>query len=96
MTTPAGEAGDYAALDPFFRLIEQGLAGVADGGQFFDLLADDVAFDFVITVPRYPRRVEGRQTVAEPYRGYGSTMVLFSADELAVHRDRGASVTVLE
>lgn len=96
MTTPIDELGDYTALDPFFRLTEQGLAGLVDSGQFFDLLAEDVVFDYVITVPGYPRRVEGRRAVAELYRGYGSTMVLSSADELAVHRDREASVTVLE
>jgi len=55
-----------------------------------------VIFDYIISVPGYPRRVEGRQAVAELYRGYGSTMVLRSADELAVHRDREASVVVLE
>jgi len=54
------------------------------------------SFDFVISVPGYPRRVEGRRAVAELYRGYGSNMVLRSADELAVHRDREASVIVLE
>ena len=96
VTTPIDELGDYTALDPFFRLTEQGLAGLVDSGQFFDLLAEDVVFDYVITVPGYPRRVEGRRAVAELYRGYGSTMVLSSADELAVHRDREASVTVLE
>src|SRR3989442_1211704 len=36
------------------------------------------------------------RAVAELYRGYGSNMVLRSADELAVHRDREASVIVLE
>lgn len=96
MTTPIGEFGDYAALDPFFRIIEEGLAGFVDGGHFFDLLAEDVIFDYVISVPGYPRRVAGRRAVAELYRGYGSTIVLRSADELAVHRDRAASVIVLE
>jgi hypothetical protein len=42
----------------------QGLDGFADGDDFFDMLADDVVFDYVITVPDYPRRVEGRQAVA--------------------------------
>ena len=42
---------DFRALDPFFRIIEHGLAGFVDGGHFFDLLADDVVVDFVITVP---------------------------------------------
>jgi ketosteroid isomerase-like protein len=96
VTTPVDEFGDFAALDPFFRIIEEGLAGVVDDGHFFDLLAEDVIFDFVISVPGYPRRVEGRRAVAELYRGYGSNIVLRSADELAVHRDREASVIVLE
>jgi hypothetical protein len=80
VTTPIDEFGDYAALDPFFRIIEEGLAGFVDDGHFFDLLAEDVIFDYVISVPGYPRRVEGRRAVAELYRGYGSNMVLRSAD----------------
>ena len=62
---------DFRALDPFFRIIEQGLAAYADGEHFFDLLADDVVFDFIITVPDYPRRVVGRDNLIELYRGYG-------------------------
>ena len=56
---------DFRALDPFFRIIEQGLQGLADGGHFFELLADDVVFDFVITVPDHPRRVVGRDNLIE-------------------------------
>ena len=96
VTTPIDEFGDYAALDPFFRIIEEGLAGFVDGRHFFDFLAEDVVFEYVISVPGYPRRVDGRRAVAELYRGYGSNMVLRSADELAVHWDREASVIVLE
>jgi len=96
MTTPIDNLDDFAALDPFFRIIEEGLAGSVDGPHFFDLLAEDVVFEFVIAVPGYPRRVVGRRAAAELYRGYGSYMVLRSADELAVHRDREASVLVLE
>src|ERR1700759_2062421 len=50
---------DFAALDPFFRIVEQGLDGLAGPGHFFDLLAEDTVFEYVITVPGYPRRVEG-------------------------------------
>ena len=39
---------------------------------------------------------EGYGVLMPEYRGYGSNMVLRSADELAVHRDREASVIVLE
>lgn len=58
---------DFRALDPFFRIIEQGLQGLADGDHVFELLTDDVVFDFVITVPNYPRRVVGRDNLIELY-----------------------------
>ena len=32
MTTTITDLDDFKALDPFFRIIEQGLDGIADGG----------------------------------------------------------------
>jgi ketosteroid isomerase-like protein len=87
---------DFRALDPFFRIIELGLEGLADGGHFFELLADDVVFDFVITVPDYPRRVVGRDNLIELYRGYGSTFNLDRCHDLRVHRSDPSSSVVLE
>lgn len=87
---------DFAALDPFFRIVREGLAGLVDGDHFFDLLAEDVVVEYVVSVPGYPRRVQGRRAVADLYRGYGDAMVLTGADELAVHRDPDTSVVVLE
>jgi hypothetical protein len=60
---------DFRALDPFFRIIEEGLREYVNGDHFFDLLAEDVVFDFVITVPDYPRHVVGRGSLIELYRG---------------------------
>jgi uncharacterized protein len=76
---------DFRALDPFFRVIEQGLAGFVDGEHFFDMLADDVVFDFVITVPDYPRHVVGRDNLIELYRGYGAVLFLDRCYDLRVH-----------
>jgi ketosteroid isomerase-like protein len=87
---------DFRALDPFFRIIEQGLQGLADGDHFFELLADDVVFDFVITGPDYPRRVIGRDNLIELYRGYGSTFFLDRCHDLRVHRSDSTSTVVLE
>jgi uncharacterized protein len=87
---------DFRALDPFFRIIEQGLQGLADGDHFFELLADDVVFDFVITVPDYPRRVVGRDNLIELYRGYGSTFFLDRCHDLLVHQSDSTSSVVLE
>src|ERR1700747_3797 len=96
MKTPIASLDDFAALDPFFRIIERGLDGLAGPGHFFDLLADDAVFEYVITVPGYPRRVVGRDAVAELYRPYGDTFVLDRCFDLAVHHDREAGVVVLE
>jgi len=87
---------DFRALDPFFRIIEEGLHGVADGDHFFDLLAEDVVFEFVITVPDYPRRVVGRNNLIELYRGYGSTFFLDRCYDLRIHRSDETSSVVLE
>ena len=87
---------DFQALDPFFRIIEEGVAGLVDGEHFFDLLAEDVVFEYIITVPGYPRRIAGRQAVAELYRPYGATIVLDRCYDLAVHHDQVTGVVVLE
>jgi ketosteroid isomerase-like protein len=88
--TAVGKLADFQALDPFFRIIEEGVAGLVDGEHFFDLLAEDVVFEYIITVPGYPRRVEGRQAVAGLYRSYGAT---FSLDRCY---DQATGVVVLE
>jgi uncharacterized protein len=87
---------DFRALDPFFRIIEQGLAGFVDGEHFFDLLAEDVVFDFVITVPDYPRHIVGRDNLIELYRGYGAMFFLDSCYDLRTHHSPSTSTVVLE
>ena len=87
---------DFRALDPFFRIIEEGLRVYVDGDHFFDLLAEDVVFDFVITVPSYPRHVVGRGSIIELYRGYGATFSLDRCYDLRVHYSEATSSAVLE
>lgn len=87
---------DFRALDPFFRIIEDGLREYVDGYHFFDLLAEDVVFDFVITVPDYPRHVVGRDNLIELYRGYGATFSLDRCYDLRVHYSEATSSVVLE
>jgi ketosteroid isomerase-like protein len=87
---------DFKALEPFFRIIQEGLDGLVDGAHFFDLFADDAVTEFVVTVPGYPKRIEGRDNLAELYRGYGDTMMLNRCSDLAVYRDTESSVVVLE
>jgi ketosteroid isomerase-like protein len=90
------DTAPFGALSPFFRIIRQGLDGLVDGEDYFDLLAEDAVFEYVISVPGYPRRVQGRQNVIDLYSDYGEHIELHSADNLRVHRDRRNSVVVLE
>jgi ketosteroid isomerase-like protein len=78
---------DVEAFAPFFRIIQKGLDGLVDGAHFFDLFADDAITEFVVTVPGYPKRIEGRDNLAELYRGSGDTIILDRCSDLAVHRD---------
>jgi ketosteroid isomerase-like protein len=87
----------YALASPWStNRPRKGLDGLAGGEDYFDLLAEDVVFEYVISVPGYPRRVEGRQSVVDLYSAYGNYMELRSADNLRVHRDAQTSVVVLE
>jgi len=90
------DSSNFGADGPFFRIIREGLQGLADGEDYFDLLADDVVFEYVISVPGYPKRVEGRQNIIDLYSGYDSFMTVLGADNLHVYRDSAASVVVLE
>ena len=96
MKAPIANLADFAALDPFFRIIEQGLDGLAGPGHFFDLLAEDITVDYVVTVPGYPRHIQGRSAVAELYRPYGTMIILDRCFDLAVYHDATKGVVVLE
>ena len=96
MTKYVSDGSNFGADGPFFRVIREGLEGLVDGEDYFDLLADDVVFEYVISVPGYPRRVEGRQGVIDLYTGYDDYMAVRTADHLRVYRDQEASVVVLE
>ena len=87
MKTPIANLEDFAALDPFFRIIQDGLAGFVEADHFFDLLAEDIVTEYVVTVPGYPPRVEGRAALAELYRPYGTRMSLERCFDLAVYHE---------
>jgi len=96
MSKTVSDSAPFGASSPFFRIIKEGLEGLVDGADYFDLLAEDVVFEYVISVPGYPKRVQGRQNIVDLYSGYGDYMHLDSADNLRVHRDAETSVVVLE
>src|ERR1700678_3631258 len=94
MSNPQYKA--FAALDPFFDVVQQGLAGEVDGDHYFDMIAENAIFEFRYVFPGWPRRVDGRAALIALYAGYGDNIILHSADALIVHRCQDARVVILE
>jgi hypothetical protein len=59
MRDPAYAA--FSALDPFFDIVRQGLAGLVDGDHYFDTIAPDAVFEFRYRFPGYPTKIVGRE-----------------------------------
>ena len=87
---------EFQALQPFFRIILEGLGSLVDGEHFFDTFADDAVTEYVVTVPNYPKQVGSRAELMELYRGYGDVIRLEGSDDLRRYHDKDASVVVLE
>ncbi len=94
MCEPAYAA--FSALDPFFDIVMQGLAGLVDGDHYFDTVTPDAMFEFRYRFPGYPTKVVGRAALMALYLGYGDGMTLHSADALVVNISQTPGVVVLE
>ena len=94
MTDPKYKA--FTALDPFFDIVQRGLAGRVDGEHYFDTIADNAIFEFRYIFPGWPRKVDGREALMALYAGYGNNILLHGADALVVHQSQDAPVVILE
>ena len=94
MTDPKYQV--FAALDPFFHIVRQGLGGYVDGNHYFDTVADNAVFEYRYIFPGWPRKIIGRQALMSLYAGYGDNIALRRADALVVHRSQDARVVILE
>ena len=86
----------YAAMRPYFDVVTEALDGLVDGDDFFDIHADDVVVEYIITVPDYPRRIVGREALAELYADYGQSIVQSGSSDVHRYHDAEQSVVVLE
>ena len=93
---PNAEYEVFKALDPFFRIVEQGLKGFVDGKHYLDTIADDALFEFRYNFPGWPQTVRGRAKLMELYSGYGKTIRLHRGDGLVVHPSKDGRVVILE
>jgi ketosteroid isomerase-like protein len=93
---PNPEYAVFNALDPFFRVVEQGLSGFVDGEHYFDTIADDALFEFRYNFPGFPQTVHGRANLMALYSGYGKTIRLHRGDALVVRPSKDGRVVIVE
>jgi len=86
----------FTALDPFFDIVQRGLAGQVDGDHYFDTIADNAVFEYRYIFPGYPQKVASREALMALYAGYGNAILLHGADALVVHQSQDARVVILE
>jgi ketosteroid isomerase-like protein len=92
----ARDMARYAAMRPYFEVVADALKGLADGTDFFDMHAEDVVVEYVITVPDYPRRIVGREALADLYSNYGESIVQSGSSDVHRYYDPDKSAVILE
>jgi ketosteroid isomerase-like protein len=90
------KAAAFEALDPFFKVVLEGLSGLVDGKHYFDTIADDALFEFRYNFPGWPQTVRGRANLMALYSGYGNNIRLHRGDALVVHPSKDSRVVILE
>ncbi len=93
---PDSKYAAYDAAKPYFDLVRAALGNLVDGEHFFDIVADDVAYEILYNFPGWPRIIEGRADLMHQFRGYCDTIELQAADKQIVHKTDNGRVVVIE
>jgi ketosteroid isomerase-like protein len=93
---PKPKYAAYQGAAPYFDLVRGALGDLVDGEHFFDVVADDLAYEVLYEFPGWPRIVEGRVELMALFRGYVDNIALQSADKLVVHKTGDGRVVVIE
>ena len=91
-----GKYAAFHALDPFFEIIQKGLAGLVDGEHFFDMMAEGLVFESLYNLPGWPTTICGPAELMDALSGYGNNIKLLSSDGLIVHRCEDSRVVIVE
>jgi ketosteroid isomerase-like protein len=93
---PKAVYAGFEALNPWFEVVQKGLAGLVDGEHFFDMFADDAVFESRYKLPGWPMRIRGRAKLIAGLSGYGDSIRLHSGDHLIVTHSQDSRVVILE
>ena len=82
---PKPKYAAYEAAAPYFNLVRGALGDQVDGEHFFDIVAEDVAYEVLYELG-WPRVINGRTDLMSAFRGYVDNIALQSADKLITHK----------
>lgn len=91
----SGKYAAYGGAEPYFSLIRKALAELVDGEHFFDVVADNIAYEVRYELG-WPRLISGRADLMAAFAGYVEGIQLGSADKLVVHRTGDGCVVLIE
>jgi ketosteroid isomerase-like protein len=93
---PKAQYAAFRALDPFFKVVMDGLSGLVDGKHYFETFADDAVYESRYNFPGWPQTIRGRANLMSAFSGYCNSIQLHRGDSLVVHPARDARVVILE
>jgi ketosteroid isomerase-like protein len=89
----------YAVFEgarPYFELVRRALGELVEGEHFFDVVAEDIAYEVLYDIAGWPRVLKGRAELMKQFEGYCKHVELRAADKLIVHKGDGDRVIVIE
>src|SRR3984893_7224716 len=94
-TVSATKYAAYAAAEPYFTLVRQALGDLVNGKHFFDVVADNVAYEVLYELG-WPRLIRGRANLMAAFSGSVESIRIRSADTLIVHKADDGRVVIVE
>jgi uncharacterized protein len=92
---PSRNYAAYKGAEPYFDLVRRALEGLVDGEHFFDIVADDIAYEVRYDLG-WPRVIRGRADLMAQFGRYVDAIEIRSADKLVVNRAGNGRVVVIE
>ena len=91
----ANKYSECEGAEPYFELVRSALGALVDGEHFFDIVADNIAYEVRYDLG-WPRVTRGRADLMAQFRGYVGRVRLLSADKMIVTRADNGRIVVIE
>jgi ketosteroid isomerase-like protein len=86
----------FAGARPYFRLVRRALGDLVEGDHFFDIVANNIAYEVRYDIAGWPPVINGRAELMDQFKGYCEHVEVQSADRLIVHKADDSRVVVIE